>query len=310
MPDRLESQVLEIANGKISGSRIARIYQAKFQEKVDVKLVYQICQEHNIETPKADPNRSSPAKEYPDIWSFHFEATSFWIRVRRYWGDIAAATLKDRILATQHFRSLYRQFTAYADSAIYERKKINFAQLNETPLPFESLYEIEEVREKYLEVYFQEFRLHPEPQAGVKYPLPCPEYEKFRRQKYREEAIAISQEKFPDANSMLNFFADFWREVRSKRGQFYFDNLKRLVIDCSNGYYPKTPYYSLTENNLRTFLLHLNSFKTSGRPYQKPVNCLLPMPLEGLMARYGADKVASAIALGLALSACQSSIAS
>ena len=89
--------VLAIADGTLSASRIKRIAKAAYGVEISPKVIGQITAGAGILTPHREPTGDELRDDYPDQWSILLEARSFWVRVRRYWGDDAAIALRDAL---------------------------------------------------------------------------------------------------------------------------------------------------------------------------------------------------------------------
>ncbi len=294
--------ILEVADGTISASRIKRIIEAKYNVLIEAKKIYQVCQENNICTPKGVP--SNQYASYPDKWSILLEAKTFWIRVRRYWGDNSTCDLERAIQLSDrsNWLGLYSQFGSYTTSAIHDRRNINLElTLIEQNEPEKLGYSWDLQRDLYLEACEQIFFINPVHQQGVKYPLPTKEWEQEKQAKFNQACLDKANKIFPDDQSVILFFNQFWETVKKNRGVDYYNQLRYLVHGNSESL-QTTHWYTANDTSLRRFLRNLEGFKTKSpyRIFSEPYDsCALKMDLEGLILRYGWQKLRSLICLSV-----------
>lgn len=294
--------VLAIADGTLSVSRIKRIAKAAYGVELNPKVIGQITDEAGIATPRREPT-GDLRDAYPDKWSILLEARSFWVRVRRYWGDDAALALEYAVrrATAEQWRGLSEQFGAYTTPAIRDRASINLTAVSKAVPQLESLYSWELQRDLYLQGFEQEFAANPEPKTGAKFPLPTAEWEAFKVEQYRQDSIKVFDREIGSEEKLIEFFAEFWQEVYRNRGDRYFENLRHSFVGSGQSVY-QHPFYSATQNNFRHFLHNLNGFRTKA-PWRVVVmqdpEMPLPMLLEGALAKYGWKKVQSMAAIAI-----------
>lgn len=279
----LEQQIQLIADGKKSVSRITRILKA-LGHKADHAWVAHYCKTHGIPIPAGIRGDA-----YPDIWSFLLEARTFWVRVRRYWGDKKAQYLHQQIQDLKIFKKLYPQFGSYTTSSIYERRDLDLNFKKALPAEIKA-FDLSKIQQKYIEAFEIEFRLNPNYNPGAKFPLWVDEYEQIKKEKYRDDCIETASIKFPNESSVIDFFDNFWGEIQKHRSPFFCSQLERLIFDRSKGIYPKVPYYRTNEQNFRKFLGGIPGLANNYPFYltrQNPIR----MDLEGLLYIYGWEKV-------------------
>lgn len=294
--------IFAIADGTLSVSRIKRIVKAIYGVEITPDEILRITIQANIVTPKRVLSERELENNYPDQWSILLEACSFWVRVRRYWGDKAAIRLCDRIqLATiGQWRSLKNQFPIYTDSGIFQRQDIDLEAVEiSVPTELESLYPWNLQQSLYLQRFTQEFIENPETVVGVRFPLLSEEYLNFKAQKFKQDCLNACDRTFADEITLINYFGNFWQTVYARRGEDYYDKLKRSLVGNSNSNHP---FYSVTEKHFRHFLHNLQGFQTKS-PWrviisQDPLR-QLPMPLEGALFKYGWMKLKSVAVIGI-----------
>lgn len=349
----IEEMILSVADGSLSVSRIRTIIKARYAIVVDVSEIKAITCRHNIDTPLKAPvtfesvlgsrgevigfhkivngvrgdailSFDNYAVEYsivkcPDKWTIFLTSRSNWTRVRRYWGDGAAAALKSQIESCDelHFTSILSQLADYTTAAIHERRVIDFNMVAPTldelksefitdtnnrdlaeEIGFRLRFDWGFVRSIVLDAYDQEFMVAPTPQPGVRFPLPTPEYHAVREKEFIEAATLVANDHYPTEKELIADFVPWWQEIRSVRGQ---DFTERLMFDLSgmgnNGYNPTNAFYTATERNFRHFLSVMNRMKKRGCPPRIPfegvANPRLPMKLEGALHKFGWKSVVS-----------------
>lgn len=297
--------VLEIADGSMSVSRIKRISQSVYGIEIDPKLIEQITASAGIATPHREPFSDPLKNQYPDKWSVLLEARSFWVRVRRYWGDDSATALKIAIANSTagRWRSLRKQFDSYINPHIVDRCNLSLnSPETDLPLELETLYSWDLQRELYLKAFEQEFLAHQEPQSGAEFPLPSSEWREANRQKFKQNCLIVFDNQIGSERKLIEFFAKFWADVYRNRGEQYFENLKHSLMGHPDQPLSQKPFYSATERNFRHWLRNLNEFKTKG-PWRVVLttdpSLPLPMVLEGALEKYGWQKVQSTATIGL-----------
>lgn len=296
--------VLAIADGTLSVSRIKRIALAIYDVTLEPQEIAAICNANQIETPHRAKTTDKLQNQYPDQWSIFLEALTFWVHVRRYWGDGAASDLQFAIAKSgENFRDLYRQFEAYSDCGIMARQKIELNPPIGSAIQLERLYPIELIKDLYLRAFYREFERHPEEKTGAKYPLPSADWYEFKEQKYREDCLKACDRKFPDNLSVINYFNEFWRTVYQNRGEAYFNHIKSDLVGRSDSE-QRIHLYSSSEKWFRHFLRNLEGFKRNS-PWRIPLDpnfpedLPLPIFLEGLILKYGWKKVYNMAAIAL-----------
>lgn len=306
-----EEMISSIADGTMSISRIRRIVQAAYGVELTSTEIETVTRRLEIATPHRVPSGNSLLDAYPDKWSFLLTALSFWVRVRRYWGDEKALELKQNIesATAPGWRALFMQFDNYIHPQIYNRLHIGFRGNDLVkPLPLEAFYSWEMQRNFYLQAYDREMAAHPEPNPGAKFPLATPDYEMDKLRRLEESYLAAFENTFRDGHALSDYFVKFWQTVQEKRGADYAENLRQQIVapvDAPLGY---RPFYSQSKGNFRHFLRHLRGFQTNA-PYRviikiPPSVPLQEIELEGALVKYGWEKVHSIAMLGtLVLSA-------
>ena len=289
--------ILSIADGTQSVSRIKRIVIAAYVIELTHDEILGVTTSAGIATPKRVISGNELKDRYPDRWSILMEARTFWARVRRYWGDNAAAELYEAIEDASDFqwRGLVVQFPGYVDSMIYDRTAINLQAERLEPTELESLYDWEMQRELYLQACKRELEQNPEFVPGVKHPLPTAEYEAEKQAIFEKKCLFAYDAMFSDDMEMITHFAKFWQAVRQKRGERYAEELcKNLAGFTGSG------FYSATESNFRHFLFHLEEFK-----WKSPHRIVklreappLSMYLEGALLKHGWEKLHSFVLMG------------
>lgn len=307
--NNVESLILRIADGTQSASRIRNIIKSICGTKPTYHLVTEVTEAANIPTPPRQLTGDKLQDEYPDRWSILLEALTFWVRVRRYWGDREAFTVKEVIAKTTQmgWRSLYPQFGLYTVASIYDRHPLSYGiQEDAEPLELERLYPWNLHRQLYLEAYDIEFERNSEWQTGSDYPLVTPEWESKKREENKQKAIAMCDRKFPTETEIIQFFGEFWCKVRENRGDRYFDNLLFEVVGHPNSPLNHVPYYRATEKNFRLFLHNLEWFTKRSHYHvdEHSVGCDSMMPLrdpalEGALLKYGWAKIETMCACGI-----------
>lgn len=293
--------VLSIADGSMSVSRVARIIKSYYGFAIPVEDVASICKQYQIPTPARATTQDSLAQSYPDKWSVALEGVSCWVRVRRYWGDDAAVQLKDAISKSSdsNFRGIYSQLSNYTTSAIVDRQNIDFLSEIFEPIELERLFSLCQIKDLYIGAYAQVFQRDTSFHAGVKFPTATPEWHEYKKLKYIQDSILLSQEQLPTDESVIGYFIDFWGVVKKNRGKHYFKNLEQSLCGSGQSIYQK-PFYSATEKHFRHFLHNLNGFKSNENwrvVMMRDPNMPLPMLIEGLLHRYGWKTLHSLIAI-------------
>lgn len=250
--------------------------------------------------------------DLPDRWSLFLAYKSDWVRVRRYWGDKAASSLKSAIESANelNFEWIYSQIANYINPHICDRADIQFCTpVDWKPRSSEDLLKEFELSgcqrqdigkglgvllrfpwslkaQLYLDAYAREFEDSPQFQEGAKYPLPTTEWHEFKERKYREDCLAVA----PEEKDLVEFFAKFWQEVYSERGEAFYKNLKSDLVGASEY---NRPFYSASQKHFEHFLANLNGFRTRAS-WRIPLYAgshHLSMYLQGALIKYGWRKV-------------------
>ncbi len=275
--------IKKIANGKISISRIKKIASSVYGIDLTIEEIIEFTSKNNIPTPQV-----TSRVPYPDENSIFFEARTFWKKVRRYWGDEKARLLSEKIVAANvnSWRGLYPQLSDYI-APIHERSDIDYDRTDDEYLELEKLYSAEQQKILYLKALEAEFKENPQFSGGAKFPLPTPEYEEFKKAVYEQDCLETCDRSFPSEIDLINYFADFWQQVRANRGEAYFDSLKRDLVG-SLGQHDRAVFYKSSEKHFIHFLSHLEGFRAKA-PWRIPLyrKATLPMNLNGAIARWG-----------------------
>lgn len=255
----------------------------------------------SVALPNTEPMARVGLKaEYPDCWSIFLITKTQYQKLRKIWGDKIADRWAHRLINDNNFwywwQELLDSTTAFGD-----RRSIDWSVKHAELMPvpeIATLYGATIALEMTLMAIERVKVEHPEPEAGVKYPVDSLEWRKFKKEKYESECVERAYTK----EQLLEYFTNFWIAV-SKRGDNYLENLRCAVNGALNAPLSQKPFYTSCENNFRHFLHNLEGFKTKA-PYRIAITAPPELPLrsvelEGALIKYGYSEVKIAVNCGL-----------
>jgi hypothetical protein len=301
------------------------IYNCEFTEQQIIDKL----KDHLGVSPNESPvERVGLFIDFPDCWSILLLAKTQFKNLCKIWGDEFAADWFSQLQKTYDpsqpnleadFWWLYLQLEKATapihdrQSAVLERDPNH--QLRELHQFLKDNYGFELVYEMVCAATVVEWNQRERdsesvagnPPSGKKirynpleFPLNTNERQAFVKAKQQNECIARSLELFPTQESVIEYFAKFWKEVKDNRGADYLENL-RLSLAGNHGYlHRQSGFYSATEHNFKHFLNNLNGFKKT-TPWRivKIQDYPLSWQHEGLLLRFGWKELETLVVLGL-----------